>query len=64
MQWYLTTHSYTCMGLVTTTAVLRTDTPEGTTAKVLEFSTHVPDDGESDPLEWCRGALIGLLESL
>lgn len=52
------------MGLVTTTAVVRTDSPEGSTAKVLEFATHVNDDGEDDPLEFARTALISLLEAL
>jgi len=40
------------------------DYPEFSTQVVLRTVTTVPGEGESDPSEWAKSALIAALESL
>lgn len=50
------------MGEVRLAATVREDTQGGTTAPLLAIATTVPDDGETDPHEFLRGVLSGMLE--
>lgn len=40
------------------------DTPEPSTARVVELSRTVQGVGESDPWQWARDALVAALEEL
>lgn len=52
------------MGQVVATLTVR-ESPLGTpTESLLAIATQFPDDGETDPHEFARGALSGLLEYL
>lgn len=58
--------AYDAMGLVVVTVSVRQQEEgiEGATRAVLQRSTVLSSVGETDPREWLRDALIGLLEDL
>lgn len=64
MQVYLRVEAYSMMGQVAIAATVRTSTPEGSIEPVLALTTLVDDDGETEPVEFARGALVALLEVL
>lgn len=58
--------AYDVMDQVTVSIVVQrtADTPEERPATVLCMSTTVQGEGEADPREWARDALLGMLEAL
>jgi hypothetical protein len=52
------------MGQVVATLTVRSTLPDTPIEVLLATSTQFPDDGETEPVEFARGALVGLLEVL
>jgi hypothetical protein len=50
-----------CVALV---VLVAEDMPQVSSQVVLRRVTTVPGEGESDPSEWARDALVAILESL
>lgn len=66
MRYIASVHAYDVMSSVTTTVLVKEfpDDPEQPPSTVLVCTTTVPGTGESDPREWVKDALVGMLEAL
>lgn len=66
MRLVTTVHAYDVMDRVQVGATVRQyeETTREPSDTVLVCTTTFPGTGETDPKEWLRDALIGLLESL
>jgi hypothetical protein len=58
--------AYDCLDQVVVALVLSAhdDLPQPRQYQVLSIATSVRGDGETDPREWLRDALVGCLEAL
>lgn len=64
MYYYATLNFFTMLGANHLAATVRQDSRREATEVVLRLAIDVPDDGESDPVEWLAGCLSYLLEDL
>lgn len=57
-------NAYTLLGDISASIRLSEEQPGETTEELLQLATQFPDDGETDPREFLRGVLVGILESI
>jgi len=61
-----TLNTFDCIDRVHMGVTVRalTDGPDGAWETVFRCSTTIPGEGETDPRQWIKDSLIGMLEAL
>ena len=64
MYFYVTVGAYSTLGHIQVSASVRELRPIGEPEELYTISTVIDDAGESDPQEYLRSALSGLMEAI